>query len=206
MDNKIVIVFDGENEPMLVDELVLTLASPCFKKMMESGMTENKKRRIELKGKDRSEFAVLLSFLMPGTSRLPKITVNNADFLLALSNEFCIEHIKQECIDFIKIQPPSIDRVLQAHLYGFQDHLDSCIKQLLQNGLTDWGPCTANLELLQLVFKHSLAKNNEIKDIVFENGSLKHNNPYFSLTCSMKCCKCKKAYPERWECQMCSYK
>eukprot|EP00751_Fragilariopsis_kerguelensis_P027941 CAMPEP_0170864436 /NCGR_PEP_ID=MMETSP0734-20130129/20483_1 /TAXON_ID=186038 /ORGANISM="Fragilariopsis kerguelensis, Strain L26-C5" /LENGTH=205 /DNA_ID=CAMNT_0011240057 /DNA_START=9 /DNA_END=626 /DNA_ORIENTATION=+ len=198
MNNKIEIVFDDGKEPILVDEPVLTLSSPCFKIMMESSMVEKQNHRIELKGKDRNEFVVLLSFLTPGTSRLPKITVDNADFLLALSNEYCIEHIKQECIDFIKKQPSTIDRVVQAHMYGFQDHLESCIKTLLRNGVKDWGPCTDNLELLQLMFKISLDVEAEKKPDVFKNGTLVHD--------SMECASCKKEYKVGWQCSTCKYR
>ena len=102
---EIAIVFDGSEEPMMVPEQVLTLASPVFKQMLDHDMTEKKSRSIHLPGKDREEFEVLLSFLMPVSGRKQKITLQNVDFLLQLSNEYCIDPIKQECIEFVKQRP-----------------------------------------------------------------------------------------------------
>jgi len=168
MCREITIVFDCglhvSDRSVMVHPAVLMLASPVFRSMLTQNMSEKQRGIIELKGKDPKEFQVLLSFLTPGSSRLEEITVENCDFLLRWADEYCMGAIREQCVAFIKCQPPTVERVLQAYHYGIEDHLVFCIDHLLQRQLQDWGACTEDHGLLQLIFARSQQINNFLRD------------------------------------------
>ena len=210
-NDEIEIMFDGSEEPLMISEAVLMLASPVFKKMLDHDMMEKKSRSILLSGKDREEFEVLLSFLMPVTSRLQTITVENVDFLLRLSNEYCIDPIKQECIEFVKKQPPSVERVLQAYTYGIDDYLKKCTITLIKGGVKNWDICMDNPELMCIIFRHALEVPAQVKfeteesitkkytGILYTNGRIGNGN-------SVECYTCKKSTTDYISCFVCSRK
>ena len=216
---EIAIVFDGSEESMMVPEQVLTLASPVFKQMLDHDMMEKKNRTIQLPAKDRDEIKILLAFLMPATSRLQTITVENVDFLLRLSNEYCIDPIKQECIEFVKKQPPSVERVLQAYTYGIDDYLKTCTIDLIKGDVRNWDICMDNPELMCIIFRHALDVPAQVKSeteesikkkytgIVYKNGRIGNGN-------RLECGRCNKPSSNGglysysgWQCKGCaSYK
>ena len=162
-NDEIELIFDGSEEPLLVSKAVLTLSSPVFKQMLDHDMVEKNSRSIQLLGKDREEFEVFLSFLMPVSGREQHVTVQNVDFLLPLSNEYCIDLIKQECIEIVKQQPPSVERLLQAYTYGIDDYLKECTIALIKGGEKNWDLCMDNPELMCIVFRHSLEVPAQVK-------------------------------------------
>eukprot|EP00438_Fugacium_kawagutii_P012815 Skav200468 [mRNA] locus=scaffold5182:5222:5716:- [translate_table: standard] len=135
------------------------LASPVFEKMLTQDMVEKKSGRIELPGKCPKEFKVLLRFLQPITGRRQSITDKNVDFLVQWCDEYCIDSLKDECIEFIKRQPHSMDRLLQAHGLAhprLNNFINRCISSLLKKGQKDWTKCYQHPELLQKVFEMTM--------------------------------------------------
>merc|ERR1711971_933920 len=184
-DGEIALKFDNQVETIIVPKQVLTLASPVFKQMLQHDTVQKNIRTINLKQKDPKQFKVLVTFLMPATSRMQKITVKNADFLLDLTNEYCIEPIKQECIDFIKTQPPTVDRVLQAYRFGINDYFEECTTNLIKGGEKEWGPCTENPDLLRRIFELSLEILQQTKidtedDFTIESFTYKNPRLYYA--------------------------
>ena len=135
----ITVIFDDEAATEIrTHSVLLMLASPVFHKMFTQEMKEKQSHRIELPGKSPEEFKVLLDFLEPGTGRLQKISDANVGFLSRWSDEYCMESLHTECIDFIKEQPATVPRVVLAHCLGLRDYATSCIDHLLRSGQTDW--------------------------------------------------------------------
>eukprot|EP00438_Fugacium_kawagutii_P011500 Skav220884 [mRNA] locus=scaffold1977:22842:39863:- [translate_table: standard] len=132
---------------------VLILASPVFKKMLTHEMIEKKSHRIELPGKCPNEFKALLRFLQPGTARQQKISGQNVEFLVRWCDEYCIDSLKNECIQFIKKQKPSINRLIQAHCLGLIDTVEKDIHCLVGRQVKDWRQCYPHPELVQKVLE-----------------------------------------------------
>ena len=162
--DEIEVVFDQSEEAVRVKAAVLVLASPVFDRMLShKKMQESKSGRIELKGKDPEEFKTLLSFLMPGSSRLQKVTPENVDFLLTWSDEYCLDALKAECLELVKTQPPSVKGVHLAHTYGMVQPLAAWIDKLLENGVCDWDPCCNDMALMKIVLERSLLHGKKLQ-------------------------------------------
>eukprot|EP00438_Fugacium_kawagutii_P012814 Skav200467 [mRNA] locus=scaffold5182:2778:3233:- [translate_table: standard] len=131
------------------------LASPVFEKMLTQDMVEKESQRIALPGKCPKEFQVLLQFLQPGTGRQQKVSDKNVDFLVRWCDEYCIDSLKNECIEFIKRQPPSMHRLVQAHCFGLNDVAQKMIDHLIRTGQRDWKKCYAHPELMQKVMERT---------------------------------------------------
>jgi len=213
MDQELAVVLDGNpEEKVMVNPAVLILASPVFKSMLTQDMAEKERGVIELKGKDPEEFKVLMSFLMPASSRQQKITQENVDFLLRWTDEYCIESIRAECVDFVKKLPPTVDRVLQAHTFGMKDHFDFCVRQLLEKGQTDWGPCREDAKLLKILFDRFTDFNRDrTKEVTELRTRLKrghvHTGGVLQDGHRMECAKCHQSQVtyQAWQCWKCRY-
>ena len=94
----IAVVFDDTAATEIqVNAGVLMLASPIFKSVKEAVC-----KKIQLPGKDPQEFRTLISFLLPGSGRLQTLSVENVDFLLKWCQEYCIDALRCECLEFIR--------------------------------------------------------------------------------------------------------
>lgn len=160
---EIEVVFDQSEEAVVVKAAVLTMASPVFDRMLCQEMQENKSGRIILKGKDPKEFETLVSFLLPGSSRLQKVTTENVDFLLKWSDEYCIDALKAECLEFVKTQPASVKGVHLASTYGMVEPLEEWIDELLEQGVYDWRLCYNDMKLMRMVLERSLLQLQKVK-------------------------------------------
>ena len=92
--------------------------------MLSQEMKEKRTNEIKLPGKCPEEFKVLLEFLQPVTGRLQKVSDENVDLLLRWCDEYCIVSLYGEYIEYIKVQPPSVQRVVQAYCTGLHDHAE----------------------------------------------------------------------------------
>ena len=171
---------------------VLMLASPVFNRMLSQDMKERKTQQVELPGKCPEEFKVLLEFLQPVTGRLQKVSEENLDLLLRWCDEYCIDILHSECIEFLKRQPPSMLGVIQAHRSGLDDYVDRWIDHLLKGCKSDWSMCYKYPELVQKVFERSLEL---LQGHVHKNGQLDFGH---KLECRNCTCKTKV-----WRCHRC---
>ena len=151
------VLFDGGNIEVPVNSSILMLASPVFKSMLTHSMKERAKKQIELPDKDPEEFKTLVSFLLPATGRCQQISKENVDFLLSWCDEYCIDPLKSECLEFIQTQPPSMQRMLQAHKFNLESYVEKCIQDLLRNGTRDWSQCYGDPSLTQKVLDRTMA-------------------------------------------------
>mmetsp|Transcript_2577 Transcript_2577/g.4471 ORF Transcript_2577/g.4471 Transcript_2577/m.4471 type:complete len:175 (+) Transcript_2577:45-569(+) len=169
----ITIVFDN-GALVRIPAFVLTLASPVFSKMLSQEMKEKRTNEIKLPGKCPEEFKVLLDFLQPATGRLQKISDENVDFLRHWCDEYCIQSLHGECIEYIKVQPPSVQRVVQAYCAGLHDYVEKHVDNLLKNGEKKWSLCYKYPELVQKVLERSMNRMEVLrpKGHVHKTGSL----------------------------------
>lgn len=190
------VMFDEGRVEVKVNSAVLMLASPVFHSMLTQTMKESETKQIELPDKDPEEFKVLMSFLIPPTARLQRISVENVDFLLVWSDEYCIDPLKSECLEFIQTQPASIQRVLQAYAFDLHEYLDQCIRELLAAKTEDWSPCYGEQKLVQQIMESAVKL---LMSHVHKEGKLDFGH-------HLQCIKCSRAYNAGWQCSQCKYK
>ena len=155
---RVLVNFDG-GDFVTVDAMgaaVLMKASPVFHKMLTHEMQEKIRGEIDLPGKDPDEFDVLLKFLMPGTSRQQKLTAENVGFLRRWCDEYMIESIRDECVEFIRTAEPSQHILLEAKALNMNDRVRECIDELLASGQRDWTPCYADHALMQAIIERTM--------------------------------------------------
>ena len=202
----ITIVFDDEAlAEIRTHASVLTLASPVFRKMLSQEMKEKQTNEIKLPGKCPEEFKVLLEFLQPATGRLQKISDENVDLLLRWCDEYCIQSLHGECIEYIKVEPPSVQRVVQAYCAGLDDYAEKYIDQLLKNGEADWSSCYKYPELVQKLLERSLKSLKLLRSELVPKAHL-HKNGKLDFGHKLTCTKCTFTCGAGWQCQSCAYK
>lgn len=193
------VLFDGDVE-IRTYSLVLMLSSPVFKNMLTQEMEEKSSGTIRLPGKEPEEFKVLLEFLHPVTGRLQKVSSENVDCLVRWCDEYCIDSLKHECIEFIKLQPASVRAIVQADCLGLKDHVDSWIDELLTAKHRDWTECYSYPSILQRVLERTL-------DTYAESLPQKHVHRKRRLDGNQRLC-CQKCLREssgknRFVCKLC---
>eukprot|EP00418_Pyrodinium_bahamense_P065775 CAMPEP_0179085822 /NCGR_PEP_ID=MMETSP0796-20121207/38890_1 /TAXON_ID=73915 /ORGANISM="Pyrodinium bahamense, Strain pbaha01" /LENGTH=196 /DNA_ID=CAMNT_0020783269 /DNA_START=57 /DNA_END=647 /DNA_ORIENTATION=- len=129
----VAIVVGGKKYKGPGNAVILMVASPVFRKMLDSGMKEAKEQKIQLPGKSMEEFHVFMSFLVPGSSRCAKFTINNIDFLLQWFHEYEILDLTDECESFLMLQPCSLERLLQAKRFGLSEQYKRCVAHFASN-------------------------------------------------------------------------
>lgn len=155
--DEVEVLFDTSKKPKRVKMALLTMPSPVFERMLSHDMREKKRRRIELPGKDPKEFNELISFLTSGTGRLQQISKENVTPLLTWCDEYGIDSLRDECLEFIEKQPASPKMVELAFIHKQHPKMDAyiknSIKELFNRGEYNWGPKCKDPELVRYVFE-----------------------------------------------------
>ena len=161
-------------------------------------MKEKQTNEIKLPGKCPEEFKILLEFLQPATGRLQKISDENMDLLLRWCDEYCIVSLYGECIEYIKVQPPSVQRVVQAYCAGLHDYVEKYVDHLLKQGEKKWSLCYKYPELVQKVLERSMNRMKVLRPPghVHKDGRLEFGD-------RMVCRKCKAIRDDYWYCHLC---
>ena len=110
-------------------------------------MREKVHGEIELPGKDASEFEVLMKFLLPGSARSDE----TVGFLWKWSEEYIIEGLKDECVQFICTAKASKKILIAAQELNMETRVRECVEELLASGERDWKECYSNHALLQTI-------------------------------------------------------
>ena len=97
------------------------------------GMKEAVDRTIVLKGKCKSEFEAVMTFLRPGSSRAQKIDAGNVDFLIKWFDEYEMCTLKEECEDFLMTMPCTLERLLQAKQLSLVRQYARCLEFVSNN-------------------------------------------------------------------------
>ena len=93
----------------------LMAASPVFYKMLIHNMKEKECSAIELPGKDPKQLETLFKFLQPAVGRRQKLSDENVGFLRRLCEEYMIDALHEECVEFIREAEPSTKLLVAAH-------------------------------------------------------------------------------------------
>ncbi|CAE7802319.1 bath-42 [Symbiodinium sp. CCMP2456] len=175
----------GENgeDSMPANSALLRMASPVFNRMFTSGMREAQQGVIKVEVASKEEFEVFYEFLLP-MAWGAQVTVNNVDSLLAISDYYQVEIIKQGCEKCLLLCAPTARRLLQAHKHGLTRQYERCIGFLAKNSTK------ADLELLRsqpdILFDLTLRKQVILKrlramkgEIVRHQAAVEPKNPIF---------------------------
>lgn len=96
--------------------LILSSASPMFAAMFETDMKEAKSRKVVIQDTSINTFKLLLSYIY--SSRLENVSeVDTAKLLFAAADKYCLEDLKEECIDYI-ISCIRVDNALDLMIWS----------------------------------------------------------------------------------------
>ncbi|CAE7220989.1 bath-36 [Symbiodinium sp. CCMP2456] len=127
--------FGGDTIP--VGSQLLRLASPVFNRMLVSGMKEAQHSIIKVEVASKEEFKVFYDLLGPFSWSNDKISEANVDTLLAISDYYQVDIVKQGCEQFLLGLPPTGDRLLQAQKHGLNKQYQRCIVSIAKEGTKD---------------------------------------------------------------------
>lgn len=114
-------------DSMPANSALLRLASPVFNRMFTSGMKEAQQGVIEVDVASKKEFITFYNLLGNWSWSRDKVTEANVDSLLAISDYYQVEIIKQTCEDLMLTLPPTGARLLQAKKHGLNRQYLRCI-------------------------------------------------------------------------------
>ena len=89
-----------KDDSMMVHSVVLALASPVFKTMLTSGMTEETTWKITLPGQEMQHFQTVYNMLQAETA-VP-LTVGNVLDVISITHEYQISKIHNAAVSFLK--------------------------------------------------------------------------------------------------------
>lgn len=120
-----------EGREMHVHRCMLSLWSPVFDRMFNSNFKEKNCTKIELKMKSAGEIEEMLNIMY---DRSKHITESNFQYLFELSEEYQIEQLRHQCVEYIKQVDKaglkSLIYLVTADRFGIKDVVETCIKEL----------------------------------------------------------------------------
>ena len=199
-----VLVKFEDDKTVKVDGLeaaVLMRASPVFLKMLTHDMQEKLRGEIELPGKDAAEFEVLMKFLLPGSARLQSLSDDTVGFLWKWSEEYMIESLKDECVQFIRTAKASKKILIAAQELNMETRVRECVDELLVLGERDWKECYGDHAVMQAIVESTMNLLNSMRKV-------KHVHPGGTLDFGdqLRCKKCDRSCTAGWQCETCRYK
>ena len=111
------VLLDFGEESMRVSSVLLRLASPVFNRMLESGMKEAQQRviKLDVAVATKQDFESFYALLGPGAWSMEKVSEDNIDGLLSMSDYYQVDFMKDACIKMLDHLPVTGNRLLQAH-------------------------------------------------------------------------------------------
>ena len=160
----------GEDS-MPANSALLRLASPVFNRMFTSGMKEAQQGVIKVDVASKEEFKVFYGLLGPWAWSTDKVTETNVDSLLAISDYYQVEIIKQTCEDLLLNLPPNAARLLQASKHGLQKQCRRCMRHMAKQSTKE------ELEVLQqsapdIFFELILQKQDTLNRLMGMKGEI----------------------------------
>lgn len=130
LDLKIV-VDDGELD---VHSLLLQLASPVFRSMLNSEMQEGMANCISLPGKTKGELETFYKSLEISTQDpVTPITPESVTCLVKWADEYQVENLTVKCEHFLLTQPVDAQGLQLAVKYGLRKRTMQCVNQFKQD-------------------------------------------------------------------------
>ena len=131
------VLLDFGGDTMPVGSQLLRLASPVFNRMLVSGMKEAQQSIIKVEVASKKDFKIFYDLLEPFSWSNDKISEASVDALLAISDYYQVDVVKQGCEQFLLDLPATGDRLLQAHKHGLNKLYQSCIVSIAEAGTKD---------------------------------------------------------------------
>eukprot|EP00928_Gymnodinium_smaydae_P028598 TRINITY_DN21770_c0_g1_i1.p1 TRINITY_DN21770_c0_g1~~TRINITY_DN21770_c0_g1_i1.p1 ORF type:complete len:439 (+),score=41.43 TRINITY_DN21770_c0_g1_i1:105-1421(+) len=125
------VVMEDETDKELA--VILKIASPVFKRMLEASTQDASCKRIKLEGKSGNDFDEVMEFVHPVSASTAVITDKNVDVLLVWCNDYEMLYLKAECETFLMKKPRSVDRLLQAHQFSLEKQRKRCLSFVAEN-------------------------------------------------------------------------
>ncbi|CAE7269980.1 KBTBD3, partial [Symbiodinium pilosum] len=102
---------------------LLRMCSPVFNRMFASGMREAQSGTVQVEVATKEEFEVFYNLLIPGAFRPKKVTEDNVDSLLTISEYYQVGFLKIACRETLRSLPATPERLIQAEQTGLEDFL-----------------------------------------------------------------------------------
>ena len=149
------VLLDFGEESMRVSSVLLRLASPVFNRMLESGMKEAQQRviKLDVAVATKQDFESFYALLGPGAWSMEKVSEDNIDGLLSISDYYQVDFMKDACIQMLDHLPVTGNRLLQAQKCGLKRQRERCLHELISRQGKDLDLVllhTANGDLLPL--------------------------------------------------------
>ena len=155
---------------MLASSHLLRLASPVFNRMLQSGMREARQSVIKVDVASK-EFITFYSLLGLWAWSADKVTEENVDSFLAISDYYQVDIIKQTCENLLLSLPSTGTRLLQAHKHNLKRQYQRCITDLSQKSTKE------DLEVLRqsepdILLEVALNKQNMLNSVMGWEGQI----------------------------------
>ncbi|CAE7495106.1 unnamed protein product [Symbiodinium natans] len=128
---------ESSDVSMLASSHLLRLASPVFNGMLQSGMKEAQQSVIKVVVATKQEFMTFYNLLGLWAWSTDKVTKDNVDSLLAISDYYQVDIIKDACVKLLLTLPVTGARLLQAHKHGLKEQYQRCIDHLAGNSTNE---------------------------------------------------------------------
>mmetsp|Transcript_98385 Transcript_98385/g.234222 ORF Transcript_98385/g.234222 Transcript_98385/m.234222 type:complete len:197 (+) Transcript_98385:62-652(+) len=130
------VLLDFGEASMRVSSVLLRLASPVFNRMLESGMKEAQLStiKVDVAVATKTQFQVFYALLGPGAFSFDKVTKDNIDGLLSISDYYQVDFVKEACIKKLGELPVTAHRFMQAHKHGLKRQRERCLHELARAG------------------------------------------------------------------------
>jgi len=121
----------GESENELpVHSLILRLCSPLFDAMLQSDMQESKSSRVAVKVCSKAEFEEFYNSVLPFGHLNSRLTPENVDSMLAISDFYQVGPLRSECAAFMSTVPATLPRLVLAWKLGLAEQYGEFLAQL----------------------------------------------------------------------------
>lgn len=121
------VVLIVEERKLYCNRALLSIWSPFFETMFKSDFKEKESMEVELNEKNYDDIYELLQIIYPPNK---PITALNCAKVLELADEFQINELNRRCRNFLLQQRGTVDILLLAQKYNFDDVIKRCSDHL----------------------------------------------------------------------------
>mmetsp|Transcript_47953 Transcript_47953/g.98896 ORF Transcript_47953/g.98896 Transcript_47953/m.98896 type:complete len:214 (+) Transcript_47953:35-676(+) len=113
---------------------LLCSCSEVFRSMLSSGMKEAQQRSIKVEVATKQDFDAFYSLLKPFAWHPAKLTAENVDTLLTISDYYQVDRLKKACEATLLRLPVTPARLLQAEKTGLKSQFERCAREVACKG------------------------------------------------------------------------
>jgi len=124
------VIINVEDKKLYCNRALLAIWSPVFETMFKSNFRERDSMEINLPGKSFDDIKELLAVIYPPNR---PIVATNVPRLLELADEYQMIELTKRCQAYLMQQRGTIDSLLLAQKYNFDDVIRRCADHLKHN-------------------------------------------------------------------------